>query len=569
MIKQQLNATYADRKAEFDDICALTNPTVKKVLLQDFADNCDSAAVNLQAKSLPRQAAHVILPLESLKDNEVYAPNYDEGEEVILVRYPHEGTFEIPKLVVNNKNSEGKALLGQAVHAIGINSNVAAQLSGADFDGDTVTVIPTRGQTLTAAKAVKDLVDFSTTDSYRAYPGMPETGPATGFHKQQEMGKVSNLITDMTVKGAPQEEIIRATKCAMVVIDAEKHNLDWRRAYDELGIAQLKEKYQGGANRGAATIISKARSEARVDQRKPRYGIKKKTGAKIFYETGNTYKKTTTPNGDRVYYKDEKAYIKVNGEFVPYSGKVKTEIKKYQDTSTKMYEAKDAYDLVSKDENGNPKYQVEVMYADYANSMKALGNEARKEYASTPSQKRDPTAAVVYADAVSSLKQKLNEALKHSPKERQAQAIARSNIEAIKQANPGLADDKKELKKVSAQCLAAAREQSGASQGGKSTKNRVEITDYEWQAIQAGAITDTTLRSILRYADSDRVRQLATPREAKPTLSDTSIARAKRLLNAKTSNGLPKYTQAEVANALGVSVSTLTDVLELGKEEYA
>ena len=94
--KQQLDVTYRQKEAEFNDILALTNPTIKRKLLESFAEDCDSAAVHLKAAAFPRQAAHVILPITSLKDDEVYAPNYKQGEEVILVRYPHEGVFLNP-----------------------------------------------------------------------------------------------------------------------------------------------------------------------------------------------------------------------------------------------------------------------------------------------------------------------------------------------------------------------------------------------------------------------------------------------------------------------------------------
>ena len=40
------------------------------------------------------------------------------------------------------------------------------------------------------------------------------------------MGDVSNLITDMTIKGANNDELARAVRHSMVVIDSEKHNLD-------------------------------------------------------------------------------------------------------------------------------------------------------------------------------------------------------------------------------------------------------------------------------------------------------------------------------------------------------
>lgn len=137
LITKQLGLAKADKQSEFDEICSLTNPTVKKTLLKSFADDCDAAAVHLKAASLPRQSYQVILPLPSLKDNEVYAPNYKDGETVALIRYPHGGTSEIPILKVNNKSLEGKSVLGNTpMDAIGINKTNADRLSGADFDGD-------------------------------------------------------------------------------------------------------------------------------------------------------------------------------------------------------------------------------------------------------------------------------------------------------------------------------------------------------------------------------------------------------------------------------------------------
>src|SRR5690606_21658099 len=100
---------------------------------------------------------------------------------------------------------------------------------------------------------------------YPAYEGMPKM---TAKQKQSEMGKVSNLITDMTIKGANTNEIARAVRHSMVVIDAEKHNLNYKQSAIDNGISQLKQKYQGGADKGASTLISRTTSEQRVPTRK-------------------------------------------------------------------------------------------------------------------------------------------------------------------------------------------------------------------------------------------------------------------------------------------------------------
>ena len=153
LARRQLDLRFAEMNDEFNELKSINNPTLKRQLLDEFADTCDSAAVHLKAAALPRQGTFAILPVNSLKNNEVYAPMYNDGEEVILVRHPHESITQIPRLVVNNKNKEGIQLLGkQVTHAIGINSHTANQLSGADYDGDTVLVIPTKGQKLKSAE---------------------------------------------------------------------------------------------------------------------------------------------------------------------------------------------------------------------------------------------------------------------------------------------------------------------------------------------------------------------------------------------------------------------------------
>lgn len=532
--KKQLDKTYTERLQEFKDISALTNPVVKRKLLESYADECDSAAVHLKATAFPRQAAHVILPITSLKDNEIYAPNYKDGEEVVLIRYPHAGVFEIPRLRVNNQNTEGRELLQNAKTAVGINSHVASILSGADFDGDTVTVIPVKGlnikdrtQISDPTGALSDLKDFNPARSYPAYEGMPRVSPKNGFHKQQEMGKVSNLITDMTIQMAPTKDICKAVKHSMVVIDAEKHNLDWKRSAKENDIAGLKKEYQGGANRGASTLISKSKSVEYVNDRKE-YNVRNKmtqeeqkrydAGEKIFRETGKTK-------------------INKNGKEVLRQTK-----------STKMFETDDARKLSS----GTV---MEEIYAEYANKTKALANTARKELRNTGTLKISSTAKQVYKEERASLISKLNIAKKNAPLERQAQLIA--GVKAKARIDSNGITDRDDIKKIRQQELKRARDSIGTRPRNPMKENSlsIKISDREWEAIQAGAVSDTTLREILKYTDTDAVRQRATPRSSSKAMSSTSIARAKQLIR----NG---YTQSEVADALGVSVSTLNRSLD-------
>lgn len=509
LIKKQLNLSFAEKQEEYDTICSLTNPAIKKKLLESFADDCDAGAEHLKAAALPRQASKVILPITSLKDSECYAPTFNNGEHVVLIRYPHGGTFEIPELVVNNKQSKARSILGNAIDAIGINSQVAERLSGADFDGDTVIVIPVNGKVrINTSSPLKGLEGFDPKDAYPGYTGMKLM---TSRQKGIEMGKVSNLITDMTLRGANEDELARAVRHSMVVIDAEKHGLDYKRSEVENGIGALKERYQGKSTAGASTLISKASSEQRVNERKKFvYDIDPETGEKSYFETGRTY-------------------VDKNGKTV-----------KAQEKSTKMKETKDARTLSS----GTPQ---EEAYANYANRLKALANNARKEFISVKPTPTSQSAKETYKQEVESLNAKLDIALRNAPRERKAQLIANTQVEAKKQANPDM--DKDSIKKASQQALATARVRVGA--GKKDVQ--VEISDKEWEAIQAGAISNHKLATILNNTDLDSVRQRAMPRE-KTTLSTPKISMIKAMNNSG-------YTIAEIADRLGVSTSTITNYL--------
>jgi DNA-directed RNA polymerase specialized sigma24 family protein len=509
----QLDMTYQRKAAELEEIRALTNPAVKRKLLESYADDADSAAVHLKAAALPRQGSHVILPINTMRETEVYAPNFRDGERVVLIRYPHGGIFEIPELTVNNRHPEAKRLLGAAKDAIGIHSKVAQRLSGADFDGDTVLVIPNNSKKIKTAPALEGLKDF---DPQREYPGYEGMTRMTAAAKAQEMGNVSNLITDMTIRGASAAELARAVRHSMVVIDAEKHGLNWRQSAINNGIPQLKEKYQGRKNAGASTLISRASAEIRVPDRKPRPAseggpVDRATGRKVYVPTGeqwtNRYGKTVVRT-------------------------IKT---------TRLAEEHDAHNLSS----GTP---IEKIYADHSNRLKDLANQARLDALRIKPTPYSPAAKTRYAEEVKSLEAKLNLALRNSPLERQAQVIANAIVRQKREANPDL--EESEIKKIKAQALTEARNRTGAK------KRRIEISEAEWEAIQAGAITTNRLHQILSNADLDQVKQLATPK-TRQSLSGAKLDRAVSMLR----NG---YTQSEVADMLGVSVSTLKRSLSEG-----
>ena len=529
LAQRQLQLAAADKKAEFDEIMGLTNPTVKKALLKSFSDDCDSAAVHLHAAALPRQKYQVILPVPTLKDNEIYAPNYNDGEKVALIRYPHGGIFEIPILTVNNKHKDSMKMIGpNAKDAVCINSNVAERLSGADFDGDTVQVIPTNSKVKINTKPpLKALEGFDPKMEYPERPGMKYMKTGKKDNTQNEMGKISNLITDMTLLGASDDELARAVRHSMVVIDAAKHKLDYKKSEADNNIKALKKKYQGHIDpetgrysEGTGTIVSRAKGQQSV--------LKRQGSPIIDPETG----KQSWKVADNVTYEKKMINKRTGKEYT----KTITKTQK----STKMMETDDAYTLVS--DSRNP---IELVYADYANQMKALANQARKEMVTTPDIPYNPEAKARYQKEAASLQAKVNVALKNAPRERQAQTMANAILQAKIKDNPDMT--KKEKKKAGQQALDKMRMKVGAK------KEPVKITEKEWEAIQAGAISPSKLKTIINNADLDTLRQMAMPRSTKQ-LSQSKI---NHIATLKASG----YTNAQIAQKLGVSTSTVSKYL--------
>lgn len=527
MAKRQLGLTYANQADEFNTINNLTNPVIKQKLLEQFADDCDAKAVHLQAASLPRQSTHVILPFPNMKETEIYAPNYRNGENVVLVRYPHGGKFELAELKVNNNNKEAKKLLGNAPDAVGINPKVAGRLSGADFDGDFVLVIPTNRKVRIDVKdpnkssALRELQYFDPKERYPGYEGMTVMNSKNPNEKGIQMGKVSNLITDMTLHGASDEEIARAVKHSMVVIDAEKHKLNWKQSEIDHGIKELSKKYQGKAGGGASTLISRASSQQDVPHRKEKRPSQ------------------MTPDELARYKAGEKVYQYTGKQFYnPKTGKMQNRMM----TSSKMYEATDAYSLTSGGSKRNPGTAMEAIYAEHANKLKALGNEARKEARAVDMPRISQSAKKTYAQEVASLNAKLNEYRKNKPLERQAQLIANKELSAKRAANPDM--EANEVKRLKSQLLDGARHRVGKK------PYTINITDREWEAIQSGAVTPTKLKEIIDGADIDKVKQRAMPRDQRG-LTPTQQSRIRALAAAG-------FTQREIADKMGVSTTTVS-----------
>ena len=581
LINRQLNLAKADKLAEYDDIMSLNNATLRRHYLESFAEDCDSAAEHLYAAALPGQKYQVILPMPGLKDNEIYAPNFKQGQKVALVRFPHGGIFEIPVCTVNNRNPNAKAIYGSnPMDAVAINSTVASQLSGADFDGDTVLVIPISDKVqISHSPKLAGLADFDPKVEYKIPEGNPNNVKKM-TNTQTEMGKISNLITDMTLKGATLEELARADRHSMVVIDAEKHDLDYQKSFKDNGIAELKTKYQGhqkpdifggGYSEGASTIISQASADFDIPERKgsPRVNLKENAGK--YDRFGNPLYDPNRPEGALLYKESGRTYTKYeDGSYINRKGKAKysedfpegvrlvvdkktgelreAKVKKENvlamQTVSKMSVVDDAMTLVS-----DKQTKQEIAYANFANDMKALANKARV-VAKAPEQKQklNKEAKALYSEEVKSLRAKLNYAELNAPRERKANMIANSRVEAKKLENPDMSSS--EEKKLRQREIQKARQEVGSS----SKERKIDITDREWEAIQAGAVSDSYLEKILNHTDADKLRERAMPRQNE-ALSEAKIAKIK----AMQASG---YSNADIAEAIHCSTSTVFKYLE-------
>lgn len=566
LAKNQLKLLYDNSKAEMEEIASYTNPLVKAKMLEDFAGRCERDAVHLQAAALPRQKTKFIMPLTNVGQNEAYVPGFDDGEQVALVRYPHAGLTEIPIVTVNNQNREAKKILGDAIDAIGISPKTAERLSGADFDGDTVLVLPTDRVKIYNKPQYESLKDFSTQEAFPGYDGMKAM---TKHQKGVQMGVASNLITDMTIQGATDKELERAIKYSMVVIDSEKHKLNWKLAEEQLGIDALKKKYQSGG--GPSTLLSRSTSDDRtVAERKlktPSTMSKEelerwKNGEEIWVNTGRTIRDLSKTYPRKLMTKEEKKIADGNDQEAIRAlhqkmwedGRAQNVFKNVNEKPIKSGYLHDPYELTSTGDRKTAQ-PIEVVYADHATRMKDLSREARKIARAQEDFEVDKEAAKKYAKEVASLKAKIAIAERNAPLEKQAQILANDQYRKWKYDHPDADNDQK--KRQRGLILDKARRIYGAKKlsigGNDNNDDNNPLTPREWEAIQAHAVNKSTLSKILLNADMSTIKKYAMPK-TKTGLAPAKLARAKSLLNRG-------YSRKEICEQLDISESTLINAI--------
>jgi DNA-binding NarL/FixJ family response regulator len=530
VVHERLKATIKQIDDEYASIQKVNNPVIKKQLLDSFSSDLESKQVHMKAAAPKGFQGHVILPVPDMKENEIYAPNYKNGERVVLVRYPHGGRFEMPELTVNNNSVARKMISKNSPDAVGIHPKVAAKMSGADFDGDTAYLIPNNKGKFKTANSLKELANFDP-NMYQDKPGTFK--PMDKKFQQTTMGVVSNLITDMTLQGAPTSEIARAVKHSMVVIDAEKHKLNYKRSAEENGIDALMKRYMSHIDRIKYGELERYNPKTRkIDKVIDPAVLKKDLTPEKEWVSASTiisrHKQKVITDGYQVEIPDPKSS----------SGKTKMVWRNKKETFV-VNMVEDANIFL-----GPNATKTEHHYADYVNELKAYKKKVDAESAGIKMPARDPKAAKIYAEEVLSMKDKVNDVKVNRIKERQAQRMAEvaSKAEIARRSEDEVLK-KEDISRIKQQALNKARSQVG------SARNPVKITDDEWDAIQANAVSGTLLKELVSFMDDSQLKALATPRP-NTVMTESRKNKAKALL----ANG---YTISQVAEALGVSPSTI------------
>ena len=168
--------------------------------------------------------------------------------------------------------------------------------------------------------------------------------------------------------------------------------------------------------------------------------------------------------------------------------------------------------------------------------------------------KYDPQAAKLYDQEVQSINDKLNKVALNKPRERKAKVIANSNIKAKIQSQ-GLdpKKDAKEIRKLSQVEMERARNAVSANSSG----TKIKFTDKEWEAILNGAISDSKLSRILNVTDSEDFMSRAMPKETK-AVSSAKQSKAQSMYASG-------YTYREIADAIGVPLGSVYEILNVGQ----
>ena len=214
----------------------------------------------------------------------------------------------------------------------------------------------------------------------------------------------------------------------------------------------------------------------------------------------------------------------------------------------------DPYSLVSTGKRETTT-RIERIYADHAADLKELARKARKEARATIDISYDPEMNKKYKTEVQMLNEKLSIARKNAPLERQAQLIANAKWATIRYNNPDM--DEEHQSKERARLLDSARKSIGAKKLIIGSADN-PLTQREWDAIQAGAISKTKLKAILDNSDMSVVKQYAIPR-TRNGISPAKLSRAKMMLDRG-------YSRTDVCNMLEISESTL--IREIGVANF-
>lgn len=82
---------------------------------------------------------------------------------------------------------------------------------------------------------------YNPREIYSVIEGQPQSMTDTRY--KIEVGRISNLIKRMSEENAPIKELTKAFRHLLVVIDAQKYFLDYKKSEQDHDILKLREKY--------------------------------------------------------------------------------------------------------------------------------------------------------------------------------------------------------------------------------------------------------------------------------------------------------------------------------------
>lgn len=80
-------------------------------------------------------------------------------------------------------------------------------------------------------------------DPIASYPHVSDALVLDSENREQELANITSLLVEMIMKSAGPFDMARVVRHSMVILDAEKHKLNYSLSFVDNGIEELIKKY--------------------------------------------------------------------------------------------------------------------------------------------------------------------------------------------------------------------------------------------------------------------------------------------------------------------------------------